>query len=308
VPVVITPMAKELIPVIHPCFAGVLFHSLSDSLEELTKKADLVIGLGYDPVEFNYESWMPDVPLIHFDTSDEGLAYSGKVVRFTGQPLEWFEFLENHNFSSLEYQWTEIKEVRSKITSVFEGLTSHFGPTAALKILHDELPDDVVLTADVGSHLHLAGQYWEIGVNGKFLITNGWSGMGFGIPAALAAQLNDRTATVACITGDGGFLMMAGEIITARRYNLPVKIIIFSDGELNLIRVKQSWKELSPYATLLYDGDLFGSETFLGIRVIRADSHETMRNAIRTALALNEPVIINAVIDPEEYNKLIVRR
>ena len=67
IPVVITPMAKGLIPETHPCYAGVLFHSLSDYLEDIFEKTDLVIGLGYDPVEFNYESWMPDVPLVHFD-------------------------------------------------------------------------------------------------------------------------------------------------------------------------------------------------------------------------------------------------
>jgi acetolactate synthase I/II/III large subunit len=307
-PVIVTPMAKELIPVSHPCFAGVLFHSMSNSIEEITEKADLVIGLGYDPVEFNYESWMPDVPLVHFDIQDEGLPSSGNLVRFTGQPEEWFDYLESLDHSLLVDQTTEIKNVRRKINSAFQELKGHFGPAAVLEILQDELPDDVILTADVGSHLHLAGQYWEIGEQGKFLITNGWSGMGFGIPAALAVQLNEPAATVACITGDGGFLMMAGEIITARRYNLPIKVIVFSDGELNLIKVKQSWKELSPYGTILYDGDLFGSESFLGIRVIRADSHQTMRSAVRKALCINEPVIINAVIDPEEYKRLIVIR
>jgi thiamine pyrophosphate-dependent acetolactate synthase large subunit-like protein len=132
--------------------------------------------------------------------------------------------------------------------------------------------------------------------------------MGFGIPAALAAQINVPEATVVCITGDGGFLMMAGEVTTAKRYNLPVIIVVFSDGELNLIKVKQSWKNLPPYGTVLYQGDLFGADTFLGVRVLRADSNESMRKSIIEALSVNEPVIISAVIDPEDYNWLIVRR
>ncbi len=70
IPVVITPMAKGLISENHPSYAGVLFHALSDYLEDLYQKTDLVIGIGYDPVEFNYESWIPDVPLIHFDTRE----------------------------------------------------------------------------------------------------------------------------------------------------------------------------------------------------------------------------------------------
>jgi thiamine pyrophosphate-dependent acetolactate synthase large subunit-like protein len=102
--------------------------------------------------------------------------------------------------------------------------------------------------------------------------------------------------------------MMAGELLTARRYNLPVITVIFSDGELNLIKVKQSWKNLPPYGTILYQGDLFESDRFFGIRVIGATSPETMRSALIEALSVNEPVIINAIIDPEDYNWLIVKR
>jgi acetolactate synthase-1/2/3 large subunit len=129
-------------------------------------------------------------------------------------------------------------------------------------------------------------------------MTNGWSGMGFGLPAALAAALLNRRGTTVCITGDGGFLMMAGEIMTARRYNLPVIVVVFSDGELNLIKIKQSWQELAPYGTVLYRGDLFGAGQFFGTRVLKADSEESMRKAVITALTLNEPVIINAMIEP----------
>jgi thiamine pyrophosphate-dependent acetolactate synthase large subunit-like protein len=132
--------------------------------------------------------------------------------------------------------------------------------------------------------------------------------MGFGIPAAIAAQLNRPDSTVVCITGDGGFLMAAGEIMTARRYNLPVIIVVLSDGELNLIKLKQSWKDLPTYGTLLYSGDLFNSDVFLGIKVLTADSEEKMRKSINIALSLDEPVIINTVIDPEEYKWLIVKQ
>lgn len=307
-PVVITPMAKGLIPEDHPCYAGVLFHSLSDYLEDIYEKTDLVIGIGYDPVEFNYESWMPDVPLVHFDTRETDLPATGTITQYIGTPDEWFNILKNLNISSLKFEEAVIKGIRDEMTSVFNGFTNHFGPAAALKILQDELPDDAILTSDVGSHLHLVGQFWQTRGKGKIIMTNGWSGMGFGIPAALAAQINNQEATVVCITGDGGFLMMAGEMITAIRYNLPVIVVIFSDGELNLIKVKQSWQNISPYGTLLYQGDLFGADTFLGLKVLRADSNERMRRVIIEALSVNEPIIINAIIDPEDYKWLIVRR
>jgi acetolactate synthase-1/2/3 large subunit len=306
-PVVLTPMAKGLIPEDHPCYAGVLFHSLSDYLEDIYQTVDLVIGIGYDPVEFNYESWMPDVPLVHFDVKETDMP-ARDVVQYAGPPDEWFTLLKKLNPGSISFERGVVQGVKDEMNSVFEGFTNHFGPAAALSVLQDELPSDVILTADVGSHLHMIGQFWRTNGKSKLIMTNGWSGMGFGIPAALAVQMNAPESTVACITGDGGFLMMAGEMLTAKRYNLPVIVIVFTDGELNLIKVKQSWKDLPPYATILYQGDMFESDRFLGIKVITADSSETMRQAVIQALSVNEPVIINAQIDPEDYKWLIVRR
>jgi acetolactate synthase I/II/III large subunit len=307
-PVVITPMAKGLIPETHPCYAGVLFHSLSDYLEDIFEKTDLVIGVGYDPVEFNYETWMPDVPLVHFDIREADIPAGKNTVEYTGPPEEWFRILRNLNMGSLIFEPSVINGIRDEMISVFNGFTNHFGPSAALKILREELPANVTLTADVGSHLHLIGQFWQTYGKGKVIMTNGWSGMGFGIPAALAAQITSRESTVVCITGDGGFLMNGGEMMTARRYNLPIIVVVFSDGELNLIKVKQSWINLSPYGTILYQGDLFGARTFFGVKVLRAETHAEMRKSVIEALAENEPVIINAVIDPDEYRWLIVRR
>ena len=307
-PVVVTPMAKEIIAMDHPCYAGVLFHSLSDYLEDIYEKSDLVIGIGYDPVEINYEAWMPDVPLLHFDIRETDMPSKANITQFIGPDEEWFAILKNLNNSSFVFEESIIKGIRDEMVSVYNGFTSHFGPAAALSILQEELPEDSILTSDVGSHLHLIGQFWHTHEHGKLIMTNGWSAMGFGIPAAMAAQMNNPEATVVCVTGDGGFLMMAGEMVTLKRYNLPVIVVVFSDGELNLIKVKQSWKGLPAYGTLLYQDDLFGADFFLGIKVIRAASQEAMRKATIEALSVNEPVIINAVIDPEDYKWLIVRR
>jgi acetolactate synthase-1/2/3 large subunit len=307
IPVVITPMAKGIIPDSHPLFAGVLFHAMSDCLDELFEKCDLVIGLGYDPVEYNYESWMPDAPLIHFDTRKVDMPAGKSVFQYAGETGEWFRLMENFNSSAIISQRNVIKGIRDEMFSVFNGFTGHFGPAAAIKIMREELPEDSIVTADVGSHLHLLGQFWETREKGRFIITNGWSGMGFGIPAAIASGINFPGSTVVCITGDGGFLMTAGEMMTARRYNLPVIVIVFSDGELNLIRLKQSWKDISSYGTILYHDDLFGSDVFLGIRVLSASTSDGFRKAINTALSMNEPVIINAKIDPEDYKWMIVK-
>ena len=306
--VVLTPMAKGLLDTDHVCYGGVLFHALSDCLEDIFQKTDLVIGLGYDQVEYNYESWIPDVPLVRFNVKDTDLPARQDVLKYTGSPSEWFELLRNLNQGQLILESAVLKGIRDEMKSVFNGFMSHFGPVSALSILKEELPQDAIVTADVGSHLHVIGQFWEPRSPERLLITNGWSSMGFGIPAAVAAALNSRSSQVFCITGDGGFLMSSGELMTARRLGLSIKVVVFSDGELNLIKLKQSWKDVPQYATTICDSGMFLSDSYLGIRVMNAGTSDEMRECVRLALQMKESVIINAVIDPEDYRWLVVRQ
>jgi len=304
VPVVLTPMARGLLPSSHPCYAGVLFHALSDRLKRLTDEADLVIGLGYDPVEYNYESWMPAVPLVHFDTCVTDLHIGGSL-QSVSSPEKWFEALTV--LRGAPAMTALAAEVRTEITDALHAAAKGFSPVTALTVLKESLPGSTVVTADVGSHLHLLGQMWDVPPAGKLIMTNGWSSMGFGLPAALAAAMVSRENQVVCITGDGGFLMHAGEIITARRYGLKIIVIVLSDGELNLIRLKQSWKNASPSGTSLCKGPLFCSETFLGIEVIAARDAQQMQKAVGKALHSDNSVIIEAFVDPSVYSDLVVR-
>jgi acetolactate synthase-1/2/3 large subunit len=304
VPVVLTPMAKGIIPSSHPCYAGVLFHALSDRLRKLTQEADLVIGLGYDPVEYNYESWLQRVPLVHIDTLAADVLPAGAMQIVSGSE-NWFEILSPLRSSpGMVSLATEAREsIRRELQSAINGFT----PATALSVLRDLLPEETVVTADVGSHLHLMGQMWDVTDSGRLIMTNGWSSMGFGLPAAIAAAMVRRTAPVVCVTGDGGIMMNAGEMMTARRYGLKIIVVVLSDGELNLIRIKESWRNIKPYGTELYRGSLFGSETFLGAEVIHASDREGMQKAVSRALLSDRSVIIEAAVDPAVYSDLIVK-
>lgn len=303
VPVVVTPMAKGIIPADHSCYAGVLFHALCDRLERLIKSADLVIGLGYDAVEYNYESWLPDVPLLHFDTRPSDLRIKG-AIECISEPEEWFRILSPLRGSQ---EMTALAgEARREIMEVLYREDPGFSPVTALTVLREMLPPETVVTADVGSHLHLLGQMWDVQV-GRLVMTNGWSSMGFGLPAAVAAALAGSGSPVVCVTGDGGMLMNAGEIMTARRLGLKIIVVVLSDGELNLIKVKQSWKKVNPYGIQVCNGPLFGSDRFLGIEVRRVTDAAGMRSALCSALSSGGSVIIEAAIDPSRYDDLIVR-
>lgn len=303
IPVVVTPMAKGVIPFDHPCFAGVLFHALSDKLKTLTDKTDLIVGLGYDPVEFNYESWMPSVPIIHFNTLWCDLPIS-KCTQFISSPDQWFSLLSG--LHSSREMISSAANVRETIKTALESVYPGFSPVEAIKILNDALPDDAIVTADVGSHLHLLGQQWRVSKKGRLIMTNGWSSMGFGIPAANAAALCMPGRTVVCVTGDGGMMMSAGEVLTARRYGLKVIIVVLADKELNLIKLKELKRDIATLGVDLYSGSLFQSTAFLGVRVIRADNPSLFKTAVSEALQQTGPVIIEVAIDSSAYEKLVV--
>ncbi|HUS86816.1 MAG TPA: thiamine pyrophosphate-binding protein [Bacteroidales bacterium] len=305
-PVLLTPMAKGLIPRDHEYYAGVLFHAMSDKLTGLIEESDLVIGFGYDPVEYNYESWLPDIPLIHINTIPSDMPPGIMVKQVHGRLEGILEMLSPALNKESKWNFKHLSEIRIIMQSSLETRKRSFGPVKMLKTLREVCPPETILTLDVGSHIHLFGQFWDVPSKEKLIMTNGWSGMGFGIPSAIAAKLNKPECPVVCVTGDGGFLMMSGEIITARRLGINIVIVVLSDGELNLIKLKQQKWELEPYGISLYNGDLFGAEIFLGIPVLNVNSITGMRISVKRALNSKGPVIINAVIDPSEYQDLIV--
>jgi acetolactate synthase I/II/III large subunit len=285
-----------------------LFHAASDRLRQVTEPSDLVIGIGYDPVEYNYETWIPRVPLIHFGSSNVDMPPGMPFFSVLGEPDRWFGIMKDAAINGDLLSGRGVEKARREIADLAMECGSAWGPVSALKILREGVPRNTVLTCDVGSHLHMAGQYWPTEKPGMVVMTNGWSSMGFGIPSALAVKLNMPGTPVVCLTGDGGFLMTAGEMMTARRYNLNIKVVVISDRELNLIKVKQSWRNLDPYATSLLDGELFGSDIFLGIKVLHADDYVSMRQSISNAMSIDEPVIINVIVSGDDYSRLIVRQ
>ena len=316
IPVVLTPMAKGLVPPAHPCYAGVLFHARSDLVASIYRKADLVIGIGYDPVEFNYEAWMPNVPLIHIDTEPADITPGYNVAGdITGSPAEALAYLNALSLPAYEWDAAEIRDNKDKLFQALtprknapgSNRTAAFTPSDLITALREVMPEDGLITADVGAHLHLLGQLWLAEEPNRFLMTNGWSSMGFGFPAAIGAKLCRPASAVACITGDGGFLMNCGEVMTARRLGINVVIVVLCDRKLSLIEVKQNRRQAAPYGTTLYEGEYFAADHFLGAPVFKARDRGEMKTALEQAFSVAGPAIIEAIVDGAGYEELIAR-
>ncbi len=306
-PVVSTMMAKGQVTEEGPPFVGVVGRACRDIVAEFYQPADLVLAIGYDPVEFNYEDWMrKGLPLLTIDTAPPdiagGYSVSGQVVGDIRTILESLSAME-----PLQHRWDfeALRYRRKKLRQALTPPRAEFSPHHALLAMREILPAEGILAADVGAHCHLIGQLWDTKGPGNFLVSNGWSSMGFAIPAAIAAKLILPERPVVACMGDGGFLMTVGEINTAVRLRLPVVFVVFRDSFLSLIRVKQSRKEYHRYGVELFGPNYTSSDNFFGAKVMVVRGEEEFRYAFKRGLEGNEPLIIEVVVDPEEYHALV---
>lgn len=309
-PVVLTPMAKGMFPEDHPLYAGVLFHALSNIVAETYSEADLVIGVGYDPVEFNYEDWMPQVPLIHIDTkeADVNSVEIPEVYNVIGGLENALKELIKTEVSPKSWDVGKLQERKERLFRKLSPNSNSFGPRAVVAELRKALPQEGILTADVGAHLHLIGQQWQTPEPQKLLITNGWSSMGFAIPAALGAKLCHPELAVAAIMGDGGFTMTVGELATAKRLNLKIVFVVIYDTSLSLIRIKQVKKNFnSNYGTDLNVLAKEPTNHYFGVPVIRTADLNSYKKALVSAFASDGPTVIEAIVDGSEYDDLVLK-
>jgi acetolactate synthase-1/2/3 large subunit len=310
-PALLTPMAKGMVAETHPSYAGVLFHALSDLVGQTHAEADLVVAVGYDPIEFNYESWMRDglaLASIDIVAADIDRAVHPVVADVVGAIAPALDALLTLPAVTKGWDLTELAARREEMFGRLAGGEGAFAPRAALDVLRDVLPADGIMTCDVGAHTHLIGQHWRTPAPGTQIMTNGWSAMGFGLPAAIAAKLCRPDTQVCCVLGDGGFLMTAGELATAVRERLPLVIVIFTDNDLALIRIKQEKKSNPIYGTPVRAEGTIGGPSLFGVPVTVARDPAEFRAALEAGFAADGPVIVEALLDSREYDELVLRK
>ena len=138
-------------------------------------------------------------------------------------------------------------------------------------------------------------------------MTNGWSSMGFAIPAAIAAKLCKPELAVCAVAGDGGFLMTVGELAVAIRENLKIVFVVLTDNDLALIRIKQEKKNNPVFGTPIRDKGTIGGDNLFGVPVRKAYSPEEFRETLEAAFAARGPSIVEAIVDSREYDGLVLK-
>ena len=230
IPFATTTMAKGLIDESHPLSIGCIERAKRQIQREFLQTTDLIIGLGYDTVEVEYEAWIGKSALLHVDIEKADTIDSVNLVaELIGDLDKSLEELASVKKFDNDWKQSELVSHQQRFQQELRPFCENFSPHHVIDVARDVMPQDGILCFDVGAHTHQIASQWIVNAPRKFHITNGWSSMGFGLPAAIAAKLSRPDLPVTCILGDGCFQMTCGELATAKRLGLCLPIIVLDD-------------------------------------------------------------------------------
>ena len=276
----------------------------------LLKRADLVIAIGYDPIEYEARNWNAEISAriividveqaeidTYFQPERELIGDMAHTLDLLLPAIKGYELPEG----SKEY----LKGLRNNIENVsdvkFDRDSAHglVHPLDLIDVLQENTTDDMTVTVDVGSHYIWMARYFKSYEARHLLFSNGMQTLGVALPWAISAALLRPNTKVISVSGDGGFLFSAQELETAVRLHLPIVHIIWNDGKYNMVEFQEEMKygrssgvDFGPVDFVKY-AESFGAK---GYRVASKDSfEETLKQALIDAE--NGPVLIDVPID-----------
>jgi acetolactate synthase-1/2/3 large subunit len=311
VPVFVTPKAKGMLPENHPLFYGVCAGVAGDGvIVDLFSRADLIIGLGFEPVESD-KLWHHTMKLVSIGpVSIAAGAYHphleavGDVAYSLGQ-LEDLTSAPPQGGCTYEWNEAELRQFRDDLEAVLK-------PSSALEALsgyqltrrlRELMPRDTVLATDVGAIKSITSQAWATYEPLTFFESNGLSAMSYGFPAAMAARLAYPDRAVLCAIGDGGFGMTCAELETCVREQLHFMTVVYNDSSLSLIHVSQANRGHEPYGVDHGSVDFAAVAAGFGAWARRVRTTSELDAAVREGMTIDRPVVIDAIVDPAEYRK-----
>jgi acetolactate synthase-1/2/3 large subunit len=309
VPVLTTYKARGVISDESPAAAGVLTGGATEA--PILKQADLIIGIGLDPVELLPSSWECEAPVYllgPWPTHDVDYFGEHLVAEAVVDLVTALTELKAHIRSTWapeaanEYRRAALDSLATATSSADRGVT----PQQVVTMANELAPAGAIATVDSGAHMLVAVPLWTVAEPGELIISSGLATMGFALPAAVAAALSCPDRRVVCFTGDGGLGMVLAELETLARLSLPIVVIVFNDGTLSLIAIKQ--RDTAPTAreTVCYAASDFAAVgSALGIRSARVADPETYSRELEKAFLHAGPTIIDVAIDAASYPAIL---
>ena len=308
IPVATTFMAKGTIPFSHPLSLGTVGLQAHDYVDCGFDRADVIICVGYDMIEYHPYLWHPEkhAQLLHIDETpaevDEHYILAAGVIGDVGESLQRIGELTRPQHEP------ELGTLRDFIlrehSEHAENPAFPMVPQRILRDLRQVLePDDIVIS-DVGAHKMWTARLYEAERPNTCIISNGFASMGIGVPGAIAAKLAHPERTALTVTGDAGFLMNCQEIETALRIGTPIIVLIWTDNEYGLIHWHQLRHFGRPSHITFNNPDFVKFAESFGAKGYRVEAADELVPTLKQAIADNTVVIIDCPVDYSENMKL----
>jgi acetolactate synthase-1/2/3 large subunit len=307
IPVTTTFMGMGVIPADDELFVSTTGLQSRDYISCGFDRADLVITVGYDPVEFNPDYWdgRKDIIHINFTAADVDMNY--RALEVVGNISDTLALL-THSLSDVKdpSYFIKLKNYAEKIMQCPQkGFP--LKPLRIIKELRECLGREDILISDVGAHKIWIARFYPAYKENTVVISNGLASMGIAVPAAVSAKLLCPEKRVLAAVGDGGFVMSMAELETAVRMGTPFVCLILNDGGLGLIEWKERLKYKKDFFVKFNNPDFVKLAESFGAKGYRVSSEDELAPILKDALSQNVPAIIDCPVDYSE-NLLLSER
>ncbi len=308
IPVATTFMAKGVIPSTHELSLGAVGLQARDFVMCGFDRADVIICVGYDMVEYHPHLWHKDKDrkIIHIDANpaevDEHYIVAAGVIGDIGTALPEISALAS---PQKQYAAGGLRQtILDELSESAEDPGFPMKPQRIIWDLREALsPQDIVIS-DVGAHKMWMARMYQAQQPNTCIISNGFASMGIGVPGAVAAKIAFPDRVALTVTGDAGFLMNSQEIETALRIGTPIVILVWTDSEYGLI----TWHQLRHFGRdsniSFKNPDFVKYAESFGAKGYRVEAPSELKPILTQAIADDTVVIIDCPVDYAENMKL----
>lgn len=266
---------------------------------------DLLIAIGTrfsDRIISDAKTFAKNSKILHIDIDPSEVNKNIKTnASITGDVADVLSKLNKKLKPQKRTEWTNsIKLMKNQYPLKCD--RSRLTGPAIVDAVYNVTEGEAIITTEVGQHQMWAAQFYKFKEPRRFISSGGLGTMGYGLGAAIGAKVGNKDRVVCNIAGDGCFRMNMEELATASRYNIPVIEIIVNNSVLGMVRQWQTLFYGKRYsATVLDDGvDYVGLANAMGVKGYRVTDIGKLQDVLKEAIALNRPVLIDCVIDPDE--------
>jgi len=310
IPVVNTFMAKGIIPYYNDMAMGTAGLQKGDYENAGFDKADLIICVGFDMVEYHPHIWNPNRShhIIHIDTKKAEVDNSYiPQVELIGNIGANFAALGEAITESITHTDIDFNLRHTMVEEMNRCQNSDAWPMLPQKILWDlrtAMKSSDIAISDVGAHKMWMARMFRCDKPNTCIISNGFAGMGIAVPGAIAAKLANPNKGVVAVTGDAGFMMNSQEIETALRCKTPIVILIWNDSQYGLIE----WKQQRRFGRSAYidfkNPDFVQYAQSFGAQGVRIASADALLPTLQKALKTPTVTIIDCPVDYSQNDRL----